>query len=214
MELSFGTPESCCGSLDLSQSASFSDTELVAQARQGNEKAFAVLHDRHRRWLSRYIRGFVSDACDAEDLVQDAFYRAYASLPRYVSSGSFSSWIARIGRNAAIDHLRHLARSPAADPRRRPKDSEIRDVRFEPGRMLESRLVIGELKMAISGLPREQKEVIILRYFGNMRLEAISDRVGCPVGTVKSRLHAALTALASHKEVHRSLHGGKSWKTS
>src|SRR6187455_2188388 len=95
------------------------DAAAVAKARDGDQDAFRVLVDRHSRSIYRLAFRMTGRAEDAEDVVQEAFVRAYRQLGRFESRSNFATWLYRIGFNCAIDYMR-------ARPKR--ESSETHDV--------------------------------------------------------------------------------------
>src|SRR5687767_2672620 len=86
------------------------DAEAVARARRGDTEAFRELVERHSRAVYRVAFRLTGSAADAEDVVQDAFLKAYRQLERFESRASFGTWMHRIATNCAVDLLRSRAR--------------------------------------------------------------------------------------------------------
>src|SRR5450755_1341788 len=119
-----------CGTMRLVKSApERDDAELVKLVLEGQTDLFAVLVDRYRTRLSRYVQRFTYDVEDARDVTQDVFIKVYGALDSFDPHFKFSTWLFRIAGNAAIDHLRRrrvrtlpLERPPGEDGERRPVD--------------------------------------------------------------------------------------------
>src|SRR4051812_2671654 len=158
--------------------------------------AFAVLYDRHGGAAYSLAHRIVGDPAVAEDVVQEAFISVWRSGSRFdAARGSVRSWTLGIVRNRAIDALRRASGSAPkldfdddaaleAQPDAVMTDSEA--IRRETARQV--RGVIGEL-------PREQREVIGLAYFGGFSHSEIAEMLGMPLGTVKGRMRLALEKL-------------------
>lgn len=166
------------------------DEALVRRFQHGDEAAFDELVERHR---SR-IYGLVcrlTGAGDAEDLAQDVFVAAYKSLPSFRSEAAFGTWLYRIAIHTCSHHLR----------RRRPRvlelDEMLPDDRREGdpvARAMQDELQ-ATVRRAIHSLPYKLRVVIVLRDLHGMSYDEIAAVVGCPIGTVRSRLHYATQRL-------------------
>jgi RNA polymerase sigma-70 factor (ECF subfamily) len=142
----------------------------------------------------RICLGFSRNASDAEDLSQDVYLKAYRSLRKVRHPYLVKEWLFRIARNTCLDHVkrrrlvRELERTTSPDyaiDRKTPETSSIMNERL--------RL----LKMAISRLPKKQREVFVLREYGQLSYEELGRVVGAKAGTVMSRLNRARTSVAA-----------------
>jgi RNA polymerase sigma-70 factor (ECF subfamily) len=139
--------------------------------------------------LAFYILG---DADEAEDATQEAMSRAWKARHSLRSSKSFDAWIDRIVVNTCREHLRRKrTRREVAKP-----DADTADSRDSFGALL-ARDSIGR---ALLSLNLDQRTVVVLRYWRDLSLEQISERLGWPLGTVKSRLHYGLAAIRERLE--------------
>jgi RNA polymerase sigma-70 factor (ECF subfamily) len=167
------------------------DADLVERARAGDLAAFEVLVARHQNVALRVAYAIVP--MDAEDVVQDAFVKAHAALPRFRPGAPFRPWVLRIVTNEARNqHRRHARQTQlalrevarrAALPERTPESAAIDE---------EDRRVLAD---AISGLTPGDREVIALRWFGELTEAEMAAVLDCRPGTVKSRLSRALGRL-------------------
>jgi RNA polymerase sigma factor (sigma-70 family) len=136
-----------------------------------------------------YLRRFVPRD-DAEDVLQRVFYEVWRNRHRYDPTRSLEAWVLGIARKRAIDLLRRRHASVV------PID-ELRDLAGDDGRELAERYArASEVRAALERLPREQREVLTLAYFGDLTQTEISDRLGVPLGTVKARTFRGLRRLA------------------
>jgi RNA polymerase sigma factor (sigma-70 family) len=136
-----------------------------------------------------YLRRFVPRD-EAEDVLQRVFYEVWRNRDRYDPSRSLEAWVLGIARKRAIDLLRrrHANVVPI---------EELRDIAGDDGRELAERYArASEVRGALERLPREQREVLTLAYFGDLTQTEIADRLGLPLGTVKARAFRGLRRLA------------------
>ena len=176
------------------------DAAVVRRILRGDEEMFAVLVDRYRTRLFRFVERYTNDAEDARDVTQEVFLKVYGALDSYDPRYKFSTWIFRIAGNAAIDHLRR--RKVRALPLELPVDDEGQERRADPPEsrpdpledLTRSRLrkVLDE---AIERLPDEYRELISLRHYGELPYEEIATLKKMPLGTVKNKLFRARQAL-------------------
>lgn len=186
---------------------SCSDEDLLLCFRRGEDGAFGVLVRRYERELYGYLRRYVGDAALAEDVFQNTFLQVFLKRSQYEPGRPVRPWLYTIATHQAIDAMRRNGRHQAVS---------LDDTRNEAGSpdgeiaglldMLESRgpcpveaASIQERKEAIRAtvdkLPDFLRQVLILAYYQGMRYRDIADVLEIPVGTVKSRLHAALVKL-------------------
>ncbi len=171
------------------------DDRLVRAHRAGDPDAFSALVERYRDRVYRLCWRLCFDKDDALDLCQLTFWKAYRGLATYDRDGAFFTWLYRIATNAAIDLMRDrrrrrtvalatgggdeagVAAEPIArdDPARLALDSELRR----------------EVARAVASLPPDHRATLVLRAGEGLSYREIAALLGCPVGTVMSRLHAA-----------------------
>lgn len=146
----------------------------------------------HRETVFLVCLGFVHNRRDAEDLAQETYLRAWRALAKVREGGSVKAWLCSIARNACLDHLRRERRSllaPLLPGTDRPDGTDLHAV-------LEEREQRAMLGCAIDRLPRPLREVLVLREYGELSYEQISDALGVAPGTVMSRLHRARARVA------------------
>jgi RNA polymerase sigma-70 factor (ECF subfamily) len=153
------------------------EPETVRRARGGDLAAFEELVRGHQADVYRLALHLVRDPETAEDVTQEAFVRAFRSLPRFRGTAKFSTWLYRIARNCAVDAIRRRER------RRRLERDAIAD---EP---VADPSLRAALAWAIDGLPAELREAfVVIEVFGLSYREA-SAVLGVLPGTLKSRMH-------------------------
>lgn len=184
------------------------DRELVELAQTGDSHAFEMLMRRYTPSLTRFLRRFMRDSDDVQDVVQETFIKAYMGINRFRSNSTFSTWIFRIGINAAKDGL-------ALRQRHGPQLSSLGDEDDDSKTMMEaradldtpeSRLETKEamtlLEAALETLPKEQRMSFELRELEGLTYEEIAWQMNCPVGTVRSRIHRARDSLHAALRAH------------
>ena len=175
------------------------DQQLVQRAQRGDLQAFDLLVLKYQGRIAALISRYVSDAGEVEDVTQEAFIKAYRALGKFRGDSAFYTWLYRIAANAAKNHLVAKGRRPGADAT--IEDAEGYD---EGGLLSESAspeaLAMGEelaevVESALNELPDELKAALILREFDGLSYDDIADVLGCPVGTVRSRIFRAREAI-------------------
>lgn len=168
------------------------DQECIALALDGNGKAFPALVKRYQDRIYRFILRLIRSPDEASDLTQDTFLRAYQGLARWRPDASFKTWLFRIARNAAFDHLRRVKRVEFVALE---DDMEIPDPAAGPEAVLETAQRVRILAAALGRLPQDHREILLLREIEDMSYEEIADVLGLNTGTVKSRIARARAAL-------------------
>jgi RNA polymerase sigma-70 factor (ECF subfamily) len=190
---------------DADKLPSCSDEDLLLRYRRGQTEAFGVLLRRYERELYGYLRRYVGDASLAEDVFQNTFLQLHLKVGHYERGRPVRPWLYTIATNQAIDALRRAGRHQAVslDERHEPDGAGEAQTLME---MLASRepeppdsaggLERGErVRAGIGRLPDFLRQVLLMAYFQGLKYREIADALGIPVGTVKSRLHAALVKL-------------------
>ena len=180
-------------------SEQITDQELVEKAQQGDKKAFNLLVVRYQNRVAGLLTRYVSRD-DIPDIVQESFIKAYRSLASFRGESAFYTWLYRIAVNTAKNHLTALGRRP-------PKEDILAEdaESYDAGTQLreadtpENLVLSNELKRVvfetIENLPEELKMAITLREIEGLSYEEIAEVMGCPVGTVRSRIFRAREAI-------------------
>lgn len=179
------------------------DTALVQRAQANDRAAFNEIVLRYKAKVYNYIYRMVHNPMDAEDLTQETFVRAYMSIHSFQSRASLNTWLFRIATNLCIDYSRKnkktagltLSLSQEDEEDGEDKQREIPDLALDPQRLLLNKELGIRLEEALSTLPDKMRTVILLYDIEGLPYEEIAGIVGCPLGTVKSRLFHARTAL-------------------
>jgi RNA polymerase sigma-70 factor, ECF subfamily len=178
------------------------DQQLVERVQRGDKQAFGLLVDKYRRKLARLLSRFIRDQAEVEDVVQEAFIKAYRALPNFRGESAFYTWLYRIGINTAKNYLVSMGRRPQTSNEIEVEDAE----NFEDGDELrtvdtpETELMTKEIaktvQTAIESLPEDLKTAIVLREIEGLSYEEIATMMDCPIGTVRSRIFRARESIA------------------
>lgn len=175
-----------------------SDEALVWKAREGDFSAFEKLFERHRDLVYRFAYQMAPRRDDAEDIVQEAFIKAYQNLKRYRDEAKFTTWLLRITANLGTDRARMHNRRKSLEEREAAgsltwmtvgnySEDPIDNMEQEQRRML--------LREAIAMLPDHHKNAIVFRDIQEMEYDDIAEFFGCSVGGAKLRVLRARRAL-------------------
>lgn len=172
-----------------------SDRQVIDAVLAGNREAFRVLVDRESQAVIAVCRRILHDPVEAHDVAQDTFVQAYQSLATFRGDGPFGAWLRRIAVRAAVGRL-------AARPDLITLDGETLDPRaaaLTSGDDPEASVLDAEHRAAIidavESLPAPQRDVVLLRFYGDLSLEEIARVTNHPLGTVKSRLSRGVSSL-------------------
>ncbi len=164
------------------------DCLWVARCLAGEASAFEPLVNRYQRILFGVALRLLGNYEDAKDATQNTFIRAYEHLDSFDPERRFFSWIYRIAVNESLN-LRRARRPHVFDG--------VVEVSGGQTEAIEARETAARVEQALARLSEEYREVVVLRYFGDLTYEEISDAVGVPEKTVKSRLFSARQRLAA-----------------
>jgi len=176
------------------------DLDLVRRVQRGDAAAFDLLVRKYQHRVAALVGRYVHDWGEVPDVAQETFIRAWRALDGFRGEAQFSTWLYRIAVNTAKNYL--IAR------RRRPprEDIDVTDAeQFDLGAALretdtpERQMMRHQLEQtvlrAVQALPDELREAITLREIDGLSYEAIAARMGCPLGTVRSRIFRAREAI-------------------
>jgi RNA polymerase sigma-70 factor, ECF subfamily len=185
--------------------AACSDEDLLLRFRKGQEEAFAVLVRRYERELFGYLRRYVGDASLAEDVFQNTFLQLYVKSNQYEPGRPVKPWLYTIATNQAIDALRRNGRHQALSldqGREELPDGDLHSLMETlqsrgpgPLELAQGQEARERIRASVERLPEFLRQVLILAYYQGLKYREIADILDIPVGTVKSRLHAALVKL-------------------
>jgi RNA polymerase sigma-70 factor (ECF subfamily) len=177
------------------------DVRLMCRAREGDMDAFSCLFDRHRERVEAFLFRLYWDREKAEDGAQEVFLRLWISRGRYQPRARFTTFLFQVAHNYWLDQLRKAGTRPVEVAL--PEESDLRGAgralrapaATEPHHQLFLRYQQWSIRQAISRLPEGHRAVFVLVYLEGRRLAEASEILGIPVGTVKSRMHAAVRLL-------------------
>lgn len=181
-----------------------SDQDLVQQYINGHESSLAELIRRHKTKIYTSIYHLVKDSDLAEDIFQDTFIKVINTLKtsRYNEEGKFLPWVIRISHNLVIDHFRKEKRKPMVS---NVEGFDIFDVIKIYDESAEDKIIrdqnYKDLRALIHLLPAEQKEVLIMRHFGELSFKEISDITGVSINTALGRMRYALNNLRKMMQI-------------
>lgn len=179
---------------------SLADEELVCLYTNGNNDAFDILLNRYESKVFMYVSYFVRNKEVAEDLFQDIFMRVVATIRsnRYTEQQKFSSWLMRISHNIVIDYFRHQKNEKNISN----DETEIdlfNDIKFSDENNVETQMVrqqnLKGVQEIIKMLPKNQQEIIDLRYYQDKSFKEIAVLLNCSINTALGRTRYALINL-------------------
>ncbi len=176
------------------------DMDLVQRVQNGDKQAFNLLVQKYQFRIKHLVGRFVKDESEQEDIVQEAFIKAYRAITRFRGDSAFYTWLYRITVNTAKNYLVASGRRPPA------RDVDLDEVVHSrgadglvetnaPDKILENDQLVCAVKQAIANLPDELKEAIQLRELDGLSYEDIAQVMECPIGTVRSRIFRAREAI-------------------
>ena len=183
------------------------EDEMLARIREGNTSAFDDMVIAYSPKLIRVAYGLLGNRQDAEEVVQDAFVRAYNAMSDFRGDSSLETWLHRITVNLARNKYHwnkrrgegvNVSLSDSQDTDRPETDVDLPDSRLQPGQQLETEELNANILKAICYLPEKMRETIVLRHLNDLPYERIAELLDCRVGTVKSRLARGRELLRSY----------------
>ena len=172
----------------------YTDEMLISRFQSGDENAYVELVNRYKDKLTNFVFYFLKDEEHSEDIVQETFIRLYEKKHYYKEIAKFSTWIYTIARNLANTELRKKSRTKImylSQMSNYKKDYDLKSSDPELNKNIENEFLMKEIHAAIDKLPENYKSVIILRDIQGLDYELISNIIGVPLGTVKSRINRA-----------------------
>lgn len=176
------------------------DQELVRRVQRGDSTAFDALVRKYQHRIVGLIGRYVSDWSECQDVAQDVFMRAYRALPNFRGDAQFYTWLHRIAVNTAKNHLVAQNRRPptddidAAEAEQFDVGMRLRDTDTPEHELLRQEIESTVMR-AVAGLPEDLKVAITLREVDGLSYDEIAQQMGCPIGTVRSRIFRARDAI-------------------
>lgn len=181
------------------------DEELLAAYRAGDRGSFANLVERYQRELFHFLVRFLGDRAAAEDIFQESFLQVHQSADQFDLQRRFRPWLFTIAANKARDLMRSQARRPTNPLQASISPSDDESAQFIdlmeaseplPGENLEREELQKLVQNTVETMPEHLREILLLSYFHQFPYKEISEILQIPLGTVKSRLHAAVAYFA------------------
>lgn len=178
-------------------SRALSDFKLIDQATAGDEKAFAELMRRYKKPVQHTLMKMVRNADDAEDLMIEAFAKAFRNLPKFKKDYTFSTWLFRIATNNCIDFIRKKKldtlsiNTSFSDDSGDSVDLDIKDENLNPQEKAITQQKVEIVRTFVGLLPEKYQRLVEMRYFDELSYEEIAEQLDAPLGTVKAQLHRA-----------------------
>lgn len=196
------------------------DAPLVERVKQGDVKAFEMLVVKYQRRIERLVGRMVRDVDLIPDIAQETFIRAYRALPQFRGDSAFYTWLYRIAVNTAKKQLMELKRDPLVtesaragrddDDEPSPMENEPSDS-GTPEAILASKQIAAAVNFAVEALSEELRQAITLREIDGLSYEEIAEVMGCPIGTVRSRIFRAREAIATRLRPLLDARTGERW---
>jgi RNA polymerase sigma-70 factor (ECF subfamily) len=181
------------------------DEQLLSDYRQGDKSAFAKLVNRYQRELYHFLVRFLGNRASAEDVFQETFLQVHQSAEQFDPQRRFRPWLFTIAANKARDLIRSQARRPTNPLQASisPGDNEsgefidlMQSTDDLPSDPMEKRELQEQVHNTVTSMPEHLREILLLSYFHQFPYKQISEILDIPLGTVKSRLHAAVAHFA------------------
>jgi RNA polymerase sigma-70 factor (ECF subfamily) len=188
-----------------STSEPITDEQLLESYRKDDKAGFSQLVERYQRELFHFLVRFLGDRAAAEDVFQETFLQVHQSAAQFDPSRRFRPWLFTIAANKARDLMRSQARRPTNPLQASisPGDEEsgqfidlMQSTQAAPGQAMEKEELQKLVHSTVMSMPDHLREILLLSYFHQFPYKQISDILAIPLGTVKSRLHAAVAHFA------------------
>ena len=169
------------------------DADLVREALDGNQLSFQLLVERYQGRLFGLARHCTRSAVEVEDIVQDAFLKAYSRLDTFQHQSSFYTWLYRIATNTILDFMKRRGRNPVTtveDPDLTVGEAPEPNI-TRPDARLEAREISEITHEVLAEMPEIFRTALVLREFEDLSYQEIADQLEISIGTVESRLFRA-----------------------
>jgi RNA polymerase sigma-70 factor (ECF subfamily) len=184
------------------------DDILLRRAAKGDEDAFTFLYRRYQVAIYRFALRMTGNAWGAEEIVQDVFMTLMRDPKKYdASRGALGAFLYGIARNRVMKHLERLPREVALQEKKDDGSGAgiILQDAATPSSLLEGRERAQQVRAAVLELPAEFREAVVLCELEEMSYEEAAQMAGCPIGTIRSRLHRGRALLLAKLEMLRDL---------
>ncbi len=176
------------------------DQALVERVQRGDKKAFDLLVLKYQQKVANLVSRYIRDPGETQDVTQEAFIKAYRALGNFRGESAFYTWLYRIAINTAKNYLVAQARRPpgtdvdAETAEQLDVGTRLREYNTPENHLLQDELA-ETVAEAMNDLPEDLRTAIMLRELEGMSYDEIAKAMGCPVGTVRSRIFRARAAI-------------------
>ena len=197
--------------------ANLIDHKLVSLSQAGDKNAFGLLVEKYQNRLYRMILRVIKNPSVVEDLVQESLIKAYRSIASFRGDSAFYTWLYKIGLNTARNYLSNAKRDVRIDESILPEDAENFSTAIDihhantPETELINNQIAQTVNDAIAALPKELQTSITLREIEGLSYEQISEIMGCPIGTTRSRIFRARDMISEKLKPLINAKQGKRW---
>jgi RNA polymerase sigma-70 factor, ECF subfamily len=182
------------------------DDVLLGRAAKGDEDAFTTLYRRHQAALYRFAMRMTGNAWASEEIVQDVFMTLMREPKKYDSErGALGAYLYGIARNRVMKHLERLPRELQLDDESETGARAGLTNVVTPMHWAERQERMEQVRAAVLELPSEFREAVVLCELEELSYEEASQRIGCPIGTIRSRLHRGRALLLAKLEILRDV---------
>ena len=177
--------------MDDPQHAIPADRDLIVATAAGDSQALRNLNVRYGRTLAALVRRFLNDESDAEEVVADVLWQAWRDAKTFdAARGSVLVWLVTLARSRAIDRLRSN-RAHKPPPGELPASEPVPDPALEIHQVQRAHIV----RAALAGLDSNERTALQLAYFSDLSQSEVAEKLGIPLGTVKTRMRTAMMKL-------------------
>lgn len=175
------------------------DDDLIALYMEGNDKAFDIVLDRYKDRLFSYIFFIVKDQEMSEDIFQETFIKAIVTIKngRYTANGKFYNWMTRIAHNLIFDHFRSEKNDNTVSCEGSEYDllnnANLCDDNIETDMI--NMQIIEDLRRMVERLPQNQREIVMMRFYGDLSFKEIAELTGTSINTALGRMRYAILNL-------------------
>ncbi len=174
-----------------------SDSQLIVHFLNGNDACFETLLKRHQKRVFTTIIMIVKNEYVAEDIFQETFIKTLSAIKsgKYVDDGRFVQFVVRIARNMAIDYFRRVKKTPIINGE--TGESILESLSFSENKeeQIEKKDTENTIRNLVNELPEDQKEVLLLRHYGDLSFKEIAELTKVPINTALGRMRYAIINL-------------------
>jgi RNA polymerase sigma-70 factor (ECF subfamily) len=173
--------------------STLNEFELVEASKKGNKSAQNTLLTENYSILKGYTIKMTGDPYLAQDIIQETMLKALININKFTPYGKFSTWLIKISTNVYRDYLRKTKVSEPLDEALESSQGNVENITI-------SNIEYKEIMQILLKISYEKRAVFILKHYYGYKYEEISEMLGCPVGTVRSRLHNCIKYILSEME--------------